>query len=101
MSRIRWNKTHERSTEEKEDAGMDAAENTTLTAEMLANITETTRVLEDVQLELLEDAKRVEESAEQATSPPSILRDQIAGCIAMEGSNNSETEALPETKEEA
>ena len=38
LSKIRWNKTRGCSTEE-ENAGMDAAENTTLTAEMLANIT--------------------------------------------------------------
>ena len=61
MSRIRWDKTHEHSTEEKEDAGMDAAENTTLTAETLANITGTSRVPEEVQLVLLKDAICVEE----------------------------------------
>ena len=66
---------------------MDAAENTTLTAEMLASIAGTTRDPEDVRLGLLEDAVRVEElgvtkpadeCAEQATSLPSIPRDQIA-----------------------
>ena len=70
-----------------EDAGMDAVKYITLTAEMPANIAGTTRVLEDVQLGLLEDAIRVEElgvmkpadkCAEQATSLPSITREQIA-----------------------
>ena len=65
---------------------MDAAENTTLTAEMLANIAGTTKVLEDMRLGLLEDAIHVEElglmkpadeCAEHATCLPSILRDQI------------------------
>ena len=36
LSRIRWQKTLEYSTEEKEDARMDVTANTTLTAEMLA-----------------------------------------------------------------
>ena len=54
---------------------------------MLANITGTTRVPEDVQLGVLKDAIRVEElgvtkpvneCTEQATSLPSISRDQTA-----------------------
>ena len=53
--------THEHSTEDKEDAGMDTRENTTLTAEMLTRIAGTTRVLEDMQLGVLEDAIDVEE----------------------------------------
>ena len=82
LSRIRWQKTHECSAEEKEDAAVD-----TLTAEMLANVADTTRIPERVQLELLKDAIWVEElgvtrpadeCAEQATSLPSIPRDQIA-----------------------
>ena len=82
LSRIRWQKTHECSAEEKENAGVD-----TLSAEMLANVADTTRIPERVQLELLKDAIRVEElgvtrpadeCAEQATSLPSIPRDQIA-----------------------
>ena len=36
LSRIRWDKSHKHSTEEMEDAGMDAVKNSTLTAEMLA-----------------------------------------------------------------
>ena len=40
LSRIRWDKTHERCTEEKEDAGIDPAENTILTAEMQPTLLE-------------------------------------------------------------
>ena len=61
LGRIRWDTTHEHSTEDKEDAGMDTRENTTLTAEMLTRIAGTTRVLEDMQLGVLEDAIHVEE----------------------------------------
>lgn len=66
---------------------MDVTANTTLTAEMLAIVADTTRISERVQLGLLKDAIRVEElgvtrpadeCAEQATSLPSIPRDQIA-----------------------
>ena len=82
LSRIRWQKTHECSAEEKEDAGVD-----TLTAEKLAKVADTTRIPERVQLELLKDAIRVEElgvtrptdeCAGQVTSLPSMPRDQIA-----------------------
>ena len=88
LSRIRWQKTHECSTEEKEDAGVDVTANTTPTAEMLAIFADTTRIPERVQLGLLKDAIHVEEMgvtrpadecSEQGTSLPSIPRDQIAG----------------------
>lgn len=87
LSRIRWQRTCGCSAEEKEDAGIGATENTPPTAEMLAGIVGTTRVPETVRLGLLEEAIRVEElgvtkpadeCAEQATSLPSIPRDQIA-----------------------
>ena len=87
LSRIRWQKTLEYSTEEKEDAGVDVTANTTLTAEMLAIVADTTRVPERVQLGMLRDAICMEElgvtrpadkCAEPATSLPSIPRDQIA-----------------------
>ena len=86
LSRIRWRKTLECSTEENEDAGMDVTANTS-TAEMLAIVADTTRIPERVQLGLLKDAICVEElgvtrpadkCAEQATSLPSIPRDHIA-----------------------
>ena len=66
---------------------MDVTANTTLTAEMLAIVADTTRIPERVQLGLLKDAIRAEElgvtspaeeCTEQATSFPSIPRDQIA-----------------------
>ena len=88
LSRIRWQKTHECSTKEKEDARVDVTANTTLTAEMLAIFADTTRIPERVWLGLLKDAIRVEElgvtrpadeCSEQGTSIPSIPRDQIAG----------------------
>ena len=78
---MRWANT------EREDAGTDAEESTAHVAEMLATITETTKVPEEVQLRLLGDAIRVEElgvtrpadeCAEQATFLPFIPRDQIA-----------------------
>ena len=84
LSRIRWQKTLEYSTEEKEDARMDVTANTTLTAEMLAIVADTTRVPERVQLGMLRDAICMEElgvtrpadkCAEPATSLPSIPRD--------------------------
>ena len=58
-----------------------------LTAEMIANVADTTRIPERVQLGLLKDAiheeelgvtRPADECAEQATSLPSIPRDQIA-----------------------
>ena len=73
---------------------MDVTANSTLTAEMLAIVADTTRIPERVQLELLKDAIRVEElgvtrpadeCAEQATSLPSITRDQIAALQQKDG----------------
>ena len=58
----------------------------TLTAEMLANVADTTRIPERVQLGLMKDAicveelgvtRPVDECTEQATSLPSIPGDQI------------------------
>lgn len=81
LSRIRWNLSGE------SDAGTDAAGNTNHVNEMLATVADTTRIPERVQLGLLKDAIRVDElgvagpadeCAEQATSLPSISRDQLA-----------------------
>ncbi len=83
LSRIRWRDSRESNADEREDAG----DHTTHAAEMLATVADTTRIPERVQLGLLEDAIRVDvlevtrpadECAEQATSLPSIPRDQIA-----------------------
>ena len=66
---------------------MDATGNTTHVDEMLATVPDTTRIPESTQLRLLSDAicmdklgvtRPADECTEQATSLPSIPRDQIA-----------------------
>ena len=83
LSRIRWPNAGGCSNEEMEDARMDASP----TAEVLAGIAATSTVPETVRLRLLEDAIHIEElgvttpadeRAEQATSLPSIPREQVA-----------------------